>query len=171
MHKVFTYLFYGLLLLPASGLLAVPAVAQSESDGASAESSGGDQPTDEPIGEPAGERTLEQECNEHGVDWHSWAEKVTAAVWGPLIEQGTRLYGQTLVKWTVTSDCHVHIISVQTADPDGTSGKILVAAIKALDGKSLLAFPRDTKKTVVEREARVNGRPIPHFIRRYTVYP
>ncbi len=37
---------------------------------------------EDPLEEQKGVRTLEQESNEHGIDWHSWAVKVAAASLG-----------------------------------------------------------------------------------------
>ena len=123
-----------------------------------------------PIKEIPGERSLEQEYDEHGIDWHDWAEKVAGAVWGPLIEKGAVAFGQSHVHWQVTSDCRVHIITVYSPIPGGA--QVLVDSIKSLDRNPILAFPRGSKKTVVWRNANVGGRRTWHKIHRpIKVYP
>jgi hypothetical protein len=148
-----------LLLVALSNVLIVPANAQSSNPSdipPSAELIDNDGPVEKSIKETSTEVTLEKEAYERGVDWHSWAEKVAGAVWGPLIDDGTLLCGKSVVRWQITSDYHVHITSIKTPIPGGANA--LVAAIKAVDGNPILAFPRGSGKTVVERVAIV-GRP------------
>jgi hypothetical protein len=110
-------------------------------------------PVEKPVKETRDEVSLEKEYAERGVDWHSWAEKVAGAVWDPLIDDQAMIYCPSAVKWQITSDYHVHILSVKTPVPGGA--KPLVAAIKALDGNPILAFPRGSGKTVVDRVSSV----------------
>jgi hypothetical protein len=161
-----------LLLLPGTLNLFIPAQAQAgdESNDAYGDAGGqvaeeemeGEQHVENPVKEVAGERTLEQEYNEHGVDWHEWAENVAGAVWTPLIQNRAVACGSARVRWQVTSDCRVHIISVYSPIPNGA--QVLVTSIKSLDRNPVLAFPPGSKKTVVWRDARVGGRPIMHRI-------
>ncbi len=159
------------LLLPVKAQATNPEDQSSDSEASDFnESSDGEELINKPIEELSGVRTLEQEYNEHDVDWHDWAERVAEAVWGPLISSGAAACGQSYVKWQVTSDCHVRIISVRTPIPSGAD--VVVASIKALDGDPVLAFPRGSHKTVVDRIARVGGRVIFHRIHRpIIVYP
>lgn len=79
-----------------------------------------------------------------------------------MINSGALVCGRSRVKWQVTSDCRVHIISIQTPLSAGVDE--LVKSIKALDGDPVLAFPEGSHKTVVDREAWTGGRPVFHRI-------
>ncbi len=161
-------LFLILSLSLSSVCLFSPAVqSQSADEDGAGEQSGnetseGAQHFEDSIEEQKGVRTLEQEYNEHGVDWHSWAEKVAGAVWDPLIEGQAVVCGQSRVHWQVTRDCRVHIVSVSSPIPNGAQA--LVGSIKSLDRNSVLAFPSDSQKTVVDRVAWVGGKAIMHIV-------
>lgn len=161
------------LYIALSNLFVVPAQAQSwESTSFDSNPAQLDTgvPVEKPIKESPNEVSLEKEYSERGVDWHSWAEKVAGAVWDPLIADGALVASPTSVKWQITKDNRVHILAVKTPFPGGANA--LVAGIKKLDGNPILAFPRGSSKTVIDRVAAVNGPAVMHkVIRPPKVYP
>ncbi len=175
MKRAVTLLFCSAFLFSGtlSNLLILQANAQSSNPADFAEDSdqtSNDGPVEPTIKETTAEVSLEKEYSERGVDWHAWAEKVAGAVWDPLIDDRAMIAGTSVVKWQVTSDNHVHINSIRTPFPGGAN--TLVAAIKKLDGNPILAFPRGSGKTVVDRIAGVRGPAVMRTVHgRVRVYP
>lgn len=103
------------------------------------------------------------------VSWDAWRHRIADAVWGPLKEQRTIMWGMTRVDYDVTRNHHIRITSAHSPDPSGKSSKSLIAAIMQLDGKAILTFPEGSKQTVHHNFNMDMGLPMPGRIH-YAIY-
>ncbi len=107
--------------------------------------------------------------DEYWVSWDLWRHRIADAVWGPLKERRTIMWGMTRVDYDVTRDRHIRITAVRTPDPTGKSAKILVDAIMQLEGNPILAFPPGSKQTIHHSFNLSIGLPMPNRVH-YSIY-
>jgi hypothetical protein len=102
--------------------------------------------------------------DEYWVNWDAWRHRIADAVWGPLKAQGILMWGSTGVDYDVSRDHHIRIVSVQTPDPTGASGRTLASAIMRLDGNPILEFPAGSHQLVHRNRNMHTGLPRPSGI-------